>query len=380
MRKLALPIALVFGFAMIGCSDDDNCVDVDGDGYGEGADCMGTDCDDDDNTAWVAMEAYSDADEDGENSDTVTNLCNDGEMPAGFSATAGTDCDDTDADAIMMVDGYVDLDLDGYGDSEIAVQQVCGDTDFLPPGYADNGDDCDDASAVLFASVTGYADEDGDGEPLADLETFCATTMTPTWLSDTAGTDCDDDDVMATNDASHGAMCTIKGLCVDTEPMMGYGMPDMAGIGACAGVDCNGIDPTVSAPMTDSGNSCVTDANCAVGQICKDFTGGTDLTCWGVPQLCNNVALVDGGLTCSELTTCLSVCNVVHDGDDAGRLNCVQFDCFEESTPVAQQLYDIAQTCAAAAGCFTEDDFIACALVECYDEFAIGCMGDVPAP
>ncbi len=375
MRKLALPLALMFGFAMIGCSDDDNCVDVDGDGYGEGADCLGADCDDDDNTVWMSMDGYADADEDGESSELVTDLCTDGEMPAGFSDTAGTDCDDGDAEAVMLVDGYVDLDGDGYGDSAIAVQDVCGNTDYLPPGYADNGDDCDDASAVLFAEVTGYADLDEDGVAVADEETFCATTMTPTWLNDTAGTDCDDHDIMATNDASHAAMCAVKGFCIDSEPIMQLGLPDMAGIGACAGVDCQGQDPTCAAPMTDTENTCVDVNDCNGGEICKDFTGGTNLTCWAIPNCCNNNNT--DGLTCSELTDCMTECNDTLE-DDAARLACVQFTCFENSTSVAQQLYNVAQTCAADAGCFTSEEFIACAMTECYDEFVTGCMSDVP--
>jgi len=376
MRKFALPIALVFGFAMIGCSDDDNCVDVDGDGYGTGTDCLGTDCDDNDGTVWMAMDGYQDLDGDGEYAQDPITVCTDGTLPSDYSDTAGTDCDDTNADAVMIVQAYLDDDDDGFGTG--AELDVCADTDYLPPGYADNADDCDDASALIFTEWTGYPDMDGDGVPFDTAETVCGTSVMPVYLSDTAGTDCDDDDVMATNDASHGAMCTIKGLCIDSEPIMGLGMPDMGGIGACATVDCNGQDAACKDPMIDTGVTCVTDNDCNGGEICKDFAGGTNLTCWAIPNCCNNDNSPNG-LTCNELAlTCLLDCNDL--ADDAARLQCVQFTCFENATSVAQQLYNIAQTCAAEAGCFTQADFVGCAMAACNAEFVQGCLGDLPAP
>lgn len=369
MRKLALPLALVFGFAMVGCSDDDDdCVDVDGDGYGEGSGCRGADCDDNDVSIWESMTLYGDVDGDGEPAAASTNVCTDGMVPTGYSETAGTDCDDTDADAVMLVTAYADDDGDGYGFGA-AIDDVCGDTDYLPPGYADNADDCDDASAVLFASVTGYADLDGDGEPVAVEETFCATTMTPDWLGTVAGTDCDDFDPWATSDASTPTMCSYQGKCLDTE-FLSAGLSDMAGIGSCAAADCNGADPTCAEPMI-MGIECTDVGDCSGSEICHDFNGDGTAHCWDRPNCCTVPTI---GYTCAQLTGCLQACYEIE--DDAAALECLQIDCFEEATPEAQMYYSIAQECAAAAGCFTQSDFTTCAATECLNEFVLGCMAN----
>lgn len=370
MRKFALPIALVFGFAMIGCSDDDdNCVDVDGDGYGTGSDCMGPDCDDDDANVWEDMDGYGDVDMDGEHDTDPTTVCTDGTLPAEYAATAGTDCDDTDANAVAMVAAYVDADGDGYG--EATETTACGDTDWLPPGFVDNGDDCDDGSPVLMLSFTGYPDSDGDTVASDVEETICGTTLAPAHFHDTAGTDCDDDDVMATSDASHGALCTIKGFCLDTEPILAFGMPDLGGIGACATTDCNGRDPTCKDPMVDQGTSCVVDGDCNTGEICKDFGAGS-ATCWATPACCNSNP---AGYNCNTLAlTCLTDCNELT--DDAARITCLQFECYEQATPLAQQLYNVAQACAAENGCFILEDFVGCAMGLCNAEFVMGCLAD----
>ncbi len=58
----------------------------------------------------------------------------------------------------------------------------------------------------------------------------------------------------------------------------------------------------------------------------------------------------------------------------------MQMGCIETSSPKAQWLYDIAQTCAAQAGCFAYSapaDYQACALAACNAEF-VQCLGDTP--
>ncbi len=381
MRKLALPIALVFGIAMIGCpGDDNNCVDVDGDGYGEGSDCLGADCDDGDEAVWMSMDGYGDVDEDGESDTDPTSLCTDGTLPAGYSDAAGTDCDDTNADAITRVDGYLDADGDGYGTGD--VMDVCGDSDYLPPGYADNGDDCDDSTEMAYMEWTGYADYDEDGVYSDVATTLCGTEVMPAGYGDVAGTDCDEVDMFVqTSDATTAAMCNYKGTCLDTE--MSVGFPDMTGIGACVTVDCNGADPACGAigqpPMTDTTTACVDENDCNTGELCWS-PGVAATTCWSIPACCNNNSDPTTGLYCSEILDCLSDCASLLP-DTAAYAGCQQMACFENGRPQSQELYRVAAECAAAADCWAlvaggAEAIQGCVQANCLADFG-PCLTDV---
>lgn len=373
MRKLSLISALILGFGVAGCSDDDDvdCVDRDGDGYGVGADCLGADCDDTDPDVWATITAYPDDDGDGVYSDTSVLLC-EPEIPTGYSATAGDDCDDNDPDAWEWVEAYEDLDLDGYGAG--ALLEVCIGSD-LPEGFSYDGSDCDDEDETVWETVEGYADLDGDQIYGSTLWEACTDGTLPTGWQDTPGTDCDDFDPFSYDDTQHIG-CDYPGVCMDTE--MGAGLPDMRGIGACQSVDCDGVMPTVWDPTPeDTQEPCANDAACddTFDKFCLDNT------CWAPPLDCQyDVA----GLTCSELAQgCLSDCGDAYAAsagtaaDFAAYAECLQFDCFESATPKAQYLYSVAQDCAAIAGCFAAEDMMTCVQANCMTEF-VPCLGDAP--
>jgi hypothetical protein len=139
-----------------GTVHEDRCVDLDGDGYGEGAACLGLDCDDDDpmcHEGQCCPGACVDLDGDGYGEGT---------------ACLGPDCDDDDA---MCHEGQccpgacVDLDGDGYGEGTACLGPDCDDDDAM----CHEGQCCPGACVDL--------DGDGYGEGAACL-----------------GPDCDDDD------------------------------------------------------------------------------------------------------------------------------------------------------------------------------------------
>ncbi|MFH2009100.1 MAG: hypothetical protein ABI333_21095 [bacterium] len=386
MKKFGLLFALIFAFAMVGCGDDDasvDCVDNDGDGYGEGVDCTDTDCDDNDETVWAEMDGYADSDGDGVNSDTAETLCTDGTLPSGYSATAGDDCDDDDGDVSVELEGYVDNDGDGVGAG--TAETFCTDGT-LPTGYAETGTDCDDASALIFELMTGYPDFDGDMVAADTAMDVCSNgTDLPDGYMDTAGTDCDDFDKLSQTDATGLGVvgCGIPGTCVDSELFQATPVPDFYGIGGCLGVDCNGAQGGNTEPVIPTTTSCSSVNDCNNGELC--FAAGDPLNpaatgkvCWNIPGNCvqDNAA----GLTCSELIECNATCKVVHEGDSLNQALCMQFSCFEGSTSLAQYIWGWAQDCAAPAGCFGTVDATAmedCATDNCMLEFA-NCIGHAP--
>lgn len=159
-----------------------DCVDNDGDGYGSGSDCRGTDCDDTNAGIWTNCENCRDNDGDG----------------YGEGCSRGTDCDDTDRNvnpsrSEIPSNGKdddcqngdlqcLDVDGDGYGDGVQCRGTDCLDSDAeVHPGAREicgNGkdDDCEDGDEVCPANCT---DEDSDGYGEG---------------SDCDGTDCDDRD------------------------------------------------------------------------------------------------------------------------------------------------------------------------------------------
>lgn len=377
MKRFGLIALLALALPMAACGDDDggkNCTDGDGDGYGVGADCLGTDCDDADPAAFTELQAYPDADGDGHYATTADTLCTDGStIPATHSATAGDDCDDADADAYQELQGYADNDGDGMSAATAIAETLCtGDT--LPSGYVDAvGTDCDDTDASAMEEVSGYADLDQDGVFGADatsMITACTDGSLPFGTQANPGTDCDDFDPYA---QSNEPTCQWLGICVDTEGMGTPSAPDLRGIGACLSTDCNGTNPAVWEPMFQmeaGGNpmTCTNDAGCGTGNSC---IGGT---CWAP-----NAACVTSTKTCSEIPDCLTACKADHPNNPALAAQCMQFQCYEEATPKAQLLYMHAQECAANAGCFAAADITACVVQNCMDVF-LPCQGDTPTP
>jgi FG-GAP-like repeat/Putative metal-binding motif len=245
---------------------DTDCRDLDGDGYGQGSDCLGADCDDenadinpdvtevtgndvDEDCSGVA----NDVDGDGEDSvanggtdcddhnpsvnpaaadsvgDGIDNNCDgiDGvdEDGDGFSSelSGGTDCDDgawaTNPDA-TEIDNLVDDDCDGDA-VEAATFDLDGDG--YTAGFGTDTDptpDCDDGDPNNWTDVgcASCVDVDGDG-----YRTGCDAYLT------IDGPDCDD------LDAAVELGC---GSCIDYDGD-GYG-PNCS-----AGLDCFDFDPTI---------------------------------------------------------------------------------------------------------------------------------------
>jgi len=376
MKRFGLLAFLLLALPLVACGDDDNggknCNDADGDGYGVGADCLGTDCDDTDPTIFTNLQAYPDADGDGHFATEAETVCSDGStIPATYSASQGDDCDDTDSAAYQELQGYADADGDGVAAATAIAETLCtGGT--LPAGYVDTaGTDCDDSDANAYEEVSGYADLDQDGVFGADatsMITECTDGSLPFGTQATPGTDCDDFDPYA---QSNEPTCQWLGVCVDTEAMGNPPAPDLRGIGACMTTDCNGTNPAVWEPMQQvmaGGNpvECPNGDECGSGQEC---IGGV---CWMPNPGCST-----GTLTCSEIPGCLTQCQTDHPNDPALYAQCLQFTCYENATPKAQLLYMRAQNCGAAAGCFAAADVTTCALTYCALEFG-ACLNDTP--
>lgn len=300
------------------CSDTDPklygctivwCLDSDGDGYGDGARCMGgggeappmhvgngDDCRDDD--AQIHPGAASsepdlctvDADADGYGSRTP---------PEG--AEAGSDCDDAAAYTYPGAAGYEPAPLD-----EACTKDEDGDGygDWGTTGPVVAGNDCDDTSAFTYPGAAELehatacmADEDGDGygqsAPLAGVApgTDChdddvAITQCGSWCLDSDGdgfggaggcvvadsapspdyvqnnTDCYDADALTYPGAGSNEAPPLDTACLMDADGDGYG-EDTPPKGVWAGTDCADDEAYThpgAAPM-DSPVGCMTDAD-----------------------------------------------------------------------------------------------------------------------
>jgi hypothetical protein len=110
---LSSSIAVLFSaLPLIGCVDkgesdtssgETGCVDADGDGYGEGADCTGTDCDESDATVWEDCSAAGESDLvftlhfDARQSDWTATGC----IPGAEENTIG--CDDPEEQETLVI-------------------------------------------------------------------------------------------------------------------------------------------------------------------------------------------------------------------------------------------------------------------------------------
>ncbi len=170
------------------------CADEDGDGFGTGAGCLGTDCND-------------------------------------SFATCTTDCSDLDKDGIPdCADPCIDQDEDGYG-----------------KGAGCAGPDCDDLVAACTTNCT--ADLDGNG--VADCAQPCVDEDKDGFgIGGLCVPDCDDTAPTCTTDCSDADKdgipdCKAPG-CVDPDGD-GYGQ----GAG-CLGADCSEASPLCTVDCTDT--------------------------------------------------------------------------------------------------------------------------------
>jgi hypothetical protein len=141
--------------------------DVDEDGYGDptlfanrcdpgdGFDVLdGSDCNDDDKTIWQELSGYADVDEDGFTLDVLTtDICSSDELPDGWAESVSviTDCHDDDETLYLSIYAWDDADEDDYGfDGTDA--DLCTDGT-LPDDYADQGGDCHDDDSASYPGI-----------------------------------------------------------------------------------------------------------------------------------------------------------------------------------------------------------------------------------
>ena len=245
------------------------CQDEDGDGYGDGAGCLGTDCDDADATRFPgAPETCGDGiDQDCSGADEECSACadEDGDGYGDGKACKGTDCDDNDkarnpgasevcgngkdedcnGQDLACPETCTDGDKDGYGDGPDCIDTDCDDTDSdVHPGAAEvcgNGDDedCDGQDAECPPDCED-ADKDGYGKGADCLGTDCddGNADVHPGATELCGNGKDDDC------AGGDEVCPTQ--CKDND-QDGYGEgPE------CDGPDCNDFDPKVYPGATDT--------------------------------------------------------------------------------------------------------------------------------
>ena len=232
------------------CVPSEVCLDGDGDGYGLGPACLGTDCDDASPTVnQGAAEVCDGLDNDcdrqvddnpigvSEDCDTgflgvcaAGRLVCDGSLTCEPRATAtaeacdglDNDCDgEVDEEASDAVDRYRDADGDGFGDSSQNVRG-CGDLE----GYVRVGGDCDDSNRAISPGAVEQCDAiDNDCDGVADddivYRTFYADLDADGYGSAASGevSDCTArTGYSATNDD-----------CVDSDPSINPGARETAG-------------------------------------------------------------------------------------------------------------------------------------------------------
>jgi hypothetical protein len=267
-------------------------IDIDGDGYGDGAATSpvdaGTDCNDADATEFpgavteaTATECMTDQDADGY-----------GDAGAAGLYTAGTDCNDADAAEFpgavteaAATECMTDQDADGYGDAgatglytagtdcndadaaefpgavtEAAVTECMTDQD--ADGYGDAGatglyiagTDCNDADAAEFPGAVAEASAT---ECMTDQDADGYGDERPSGVLYDAGTDCDDSD----SAAYPGVASTEPGLCTHDADADGYG-DEAATAPLDAGTDCDDSDSgTYPGAASHEPTLCTTDAD-----------------------------------------------------------------------------------------------------------------------
>lgn len=296
------------------------CTDADGDGYGEGPDCLGPDCNDYNKNIHVgAPETCGNGiDEDCSGADApCPPQCNDsdGDGYGVGGACKGPDCDDTndkvhpgaeeicgngvdeDCDGQDKPCNYcIDKDGDGYGSGPSCLGQDCDDGDpAIHPGAKEicgNGkdEDCNGEDEECPKECT---DKDGDGYGVG---------------KDCLGPDCNDNDP-----AIHPSATELCGNGIDE--------------------DCDGKDPACP-------GSCQGDGDCPSGQVCDLST----MKCryakvweWWAPRFYVDIhtkALKDGHLW--DLPTAFDF-----DGDWVGTNNDANVDKYDK---VAVVYYSFVRT------------------------------------
>ncbi|MFT7622583.1 MAG: putative repeat protein (TIGR01451 family), partial [Myxococcota bacterium] len=365
-----------------GCDVLDACVDVDGDGYGEGLSCTGPDCDD---TAPLCTIDCADTDLDGQADCSEGCVDADGDGYGVGPACIGLDCNegiaacttvcsDADSDGLDDCDdGCLDTDGDGYGDGPDCIAQDCNDlapkctldcadvdldgkpdcadgcVDNDGDGFGDGPDcvgvDCDD----LTASCT-LVCEDVDNDQVVDCLDPCVD-VDQDGLGvgpECSGPDCDDSQAACgadcSVDADGDALPDCADTCIDVDQ-------DGAGQGPGCPDDCNDLSPVCTDDCTDANEDGI--ADCAADCVDLDGDGfGEGTACIG-PD-CNDLNPScaqdcidedeDGAPDCGE--ACVDA-----DGDGYGvGPDCIAIDCD-----------DTAGTCTTSCVDLDDDGIADCA-------------------
>lgn len=231
----------------------DECVDMDGDGYGVGPDCIAYDCNDGNDKVHpgadeVCGNGLDDDCVDGDENCPATCDDNDEDGFGVGGACTVQDCDDGNADIFPGNDEICgnDVDEDCNGQAE---ECVCLDKDGDGYGSGDNcdGPDCDDSNPDVNPEMdevcgNGLDDDCDDGDEECQI-------------------DCEDGDGDGYGD---GADC-LGADCDDSNPEINPEADDICENGDDE--DCDGSDAVCPAP------NCEYEADCDANMLCDQSTG-----------------------------------------------------------------------------------------------------------
>ena len=251
-----LMAVLIMAVGYIQCGDDEgklakDCVDVDEDKHGEGSDCEGLDCDDNNPTIYASAQEVCgngiDEDCDGQDTSCMADCQDgDGDLYGEGTGCKGPDCDDSNANvnplAIEICGDSIDNDCngedapccndkdgDGYGAGESCQENDCDDTNpNVYPGAPeicdDNLDQNCDGKDIKCSEVCLDLDSDGFGEGLGCKDK-----------------DCNDQDPAINPDAKEVCGNAVDENC-DTKMDECLDCNDQDGDGYGIGADCLGTD------------------------------------------------------------------------------------------------------------------------------------------
>ncbi len=247
-----------------------NCTDMDGDGFGQGAGCLGQDCNDNDAKIFPWQ----------------IDVCGDG---------VDQNCDGNDAQCRM---NCMDADKDGYGAGMGCIGVDCNDQDpFTNPAAvdfpSDNIDqDCSGRDSMLTANCIDV-DRDGYGSGSCPMDCNDSDPRINAGRREICGNGIDDD----CNGSDTPCVTQGTGACVDMDG-------DGYGSGGCprGGPDCNDNDRNINPGAVEACNSI--DDNC---NNQTDECGQRNQVCEG------NRCIGQANAPCNNDTECSSTLGLVCD-------------------------------------------------------------------